>query len=733
MRHLSGHWIRFWGNFLSSEVYKKLPVMLVGVSVVFFNSISASFVFANPFDQSASSKPLAANPLVIWVEAEQAVATNFTDIYPATGLSGGRGLHFSTPDVDDVDRFSATFRFSTPQSGAYVLWSRRHLLYINEGTVPLINQLTRYIEMWWRIDGGAWHKPIVDPTPVNIGGAYPSAVGHLGFTRTGEADMAGKYIGWYLDDMVTLEVGEHEFEVRFHARQTTVTPLFRPYQHSFYGLLDAFAFAEPGYVPKGRIPSDFSIIPPSQPRAPKFGRIDLDATAIGDTIPNMADFNWAPSGTESDDAFLPLKPDLLRLCHLYNMAEVSIDSSGFMHFNWTRLDAAVDRIIQFGAEPYLCVGYTPSAISSMPADQPRGPVYGDPGMYPPNDFDAWEEVIYSTVYHLNVERKLGIRYWSIWNEPNNVFWQVWHILPWTTNIPILGRPLHELKKLYLYLKLYEHAARGALRADPSIMIGGPSVLCDGGPEDYVGSARLWITALAWWCKWQDVRLDFISVHLYAGSPDSSGPYTYGDLVRQIQQWTTFDENHVPEVIIDEWNAFSMEGGHDTITPYHAVWTMSALYEMMQAGVNHALYYHGGSGWPGIFRQPDNTPTPTYNMYRMLGMLEPAQIAVRSVPGDIGILASGSSGRITVLLWRFGTAARRVDLSINHEGSFEGTFLYQHFLIDEEHSNLRSPSQQADLEMIHQERLAETASGVIRISVDLPPTSLTLLQFEKAAE
>ncbi|HCQ04950.1 MAG TPA: hypothetical protein DIT99_31710, partial [Candidatus Latescibacteria bacterium] len=63
--------------------------------------------------------------------------------------------------------------------------------------------------------------------------------------------------------------------------------------------------------------------------------------------------------------------------------------------------------------------------------------------------------------------------------------------------------MHELKKLYLYLKLYEHAARGALRADPSIMIGGPSVLCDGGPQDYVGSVRLWITALAWWCKWED--------------------------------------------------------------------------------------------------------------------------------------------------------------------------------------------------------------------------------------
>ena len=155
--------------------------------------------------------------------------------------------------------------------------------------------------------------------------------------------------------------------------------------------------------------------------------------------------------------------------------------------------------------------------------------------------------------------------------------------------------------------------------------------------------------------------------------------------------------------------------------------------MMQDGVNHTLDCHGGYGWHGIFRQPENTPTPTYNMYRMLGMLEAEQIAVRSVPDDIGVLASGSSGRITVLLWRFGTAAHRVDLSINHDGSFEGTFLYQHFLIDEEHRNLRSSSQQADLEMIHQERLAETSSGVIRISVDLPPTSLTLLQFEKAAE
>jgi hypothetical protein len=731
MRHLSGRWIRFWRNFLFSELYKSLPSMLAGVSVILFNSIPAACAFADPDENIVSSDSLTTDPLVVWVEAEQASATNFTDLYPATGLSGGRGLHFSTPDVEYVDRFRATFPFSIPKSGAYVIWSRRHLLYINEGAIPLINQLTRYIEMWWRIDGGDWHKPVIDPTPVNIHGAYPSSVGHLGFTRTGEADMAGKYIGWYMDDMVDIDAGEHVFEVRFHARQTTVTPLLGRYQHSFYGLLDAFAFAEPGYVPKGRLRPGFAIDSPIQPRALEFSDIDIDATDHGEMIPNLVGFNWQPTGTESDKKMLPVKPHLLRLCHIYNMAEVSIDTVGNMHIDWSRLDGAIDRIIQFGAVPYLCVSYTPSAISSMPPDTPRGPVHGDPGMYPPSDFEAWEEVVYRTVYHLNVERKLDIKYWSIWNEPNNVFWQVWHILPWTSSIPIISGQLHEIKKLYLYLKLYEHAARGALRADPSILIGGPGVLCDGPVGDYVGSVRLWITALSWWCKLQDVRLDFISVHLYAGSPDSSGPSSYGDLVRRIQQWTTFDKDQVPEVIIDEWNAFSMEGGHDTIAPYHAVWTMSALYEMMQAGANHMVYYGAGDDWTGMFRPPDHIPTPTYNMYRMFGMLEPKQIAVRSAPDDIGILASGSPDRITVLLWRFGTATRRVDLSITHDESFYGSIRYQHFLINEDHSNLRSPSQRADLEVINQDLLTETSSGMIHISVDLPPTSLTLLQFEKA--
>lgn len=677
----------------------------------------------------AASDASTAGPLVIWVEAEQATATNFTDIYPALGLSGGKGLHFSTPEADEAGRFTASYRFSVPRAGDYVFWSRRHLLYIDTGLIPFINQLTRYIEFQWRFDGGEWHRPTVESTPVNTEGTYPSTVGHLGFTRTGEVDMAGKFIGWYLDDMVYLEAGEHEFEIRFKARQTTVTPLIRPYPHPFYGLLDAFAFAEPGYVPEGRVRPDFAIQSPATPRMPLPGHIDLDATTVTGNIPRLPGFNLNLTGDESDEVYRAVDPYLIRMCHLYNRADVSMDSTGKMQFDWTGLDMAVDNIIAFGAEPYLCVSYTPAAISSFPPDTPRGPVYGDPGMYPPADFEAWEEVVYRTVHHLNVERKLGIKYWTIWNEPNNVFWQVWHIMPWTDSLPYIGRTLHEFKKLYLYLKLYEHAVRGALRADPSIMVGGPGVLCDGGMMDYAGSVRLWITALAWWCELKDIRLDFISVHLYAGSPDSSGPYTYGDLIRRIAQWTTFGDR-TPEIIVDEWNAFSMEGGHDTVTPYHAVWTISALHEMMQAGASHSVYYGAGTGWTGIFRTPGMTPTPTYNMFRMYAMLDRNHIAVRSAPDDTEMLASVSSDRITVLLWRFGTTARRTELSIRHDGSFDGITTLQHYLVDETHSNLRYASENADLALVEQTELTGQSPGSIRISIDLPPTSLTLLQFEK---
>lgn len=719
MKRLSGRCSRLW----RSVRHSLAPYVSTVRFFLFFSGLALPVRAASVSPENV--------PVVIWLEAEHAVAANFTDIYPALGLSGGRGLHFSTSDFEQVARFTARFRFSVSKAGRYVLWSRRHLLYIDTGRWPLIDRLHRYIGMEWRVDDGPWRRPVVEPSPINTQGRYPSSIGHLGFTRTGDAETAGQYIGWYLDEAVDLTGGDHTFQVRFHVRQTTMTPLLRPGSHRYYGILDAFAFAEPGFVPRGRIAPDFARLsaPPPDPSPPKQS-IAIGVAASADTLPGVPGLSLVPDDPRLEAKYRDLHLGLIRLTHLYNLAEVSVNDSGRLSIDWTRLDSAVDHIFKLGSEPLMCIGYTPAVLSTMPPDTPRGPVAGDPGLYAPSDYALWEEVVYRTVRHCNVERGLNIRYWEVWNEPNNTFLQVWPVYGWTDKLPLIGATLEYVKKLIIYCNIYEHAARGAVRADPSIRIGGPTALCDGDVGDITGSAAWFVKAIAWWCAWRDLRLDFISLHLYAGSPDSISPEDYGQLIRSARRWAKVGNRAPEEVIIDEWNVFSMEGGHDTVTEYHAVWVMESLSAMMQAGARRNVYFGSGAGWPGLFDTERYTPTPAYNLFRMLAMLEPARIPAPLTHGDVRLIASRSQNRITVLAWRFGTTPVDVEWLLPDTGFGDRRPVrYRRFLIDAQHSNLRSPSQQAELEMVEEGRQA--ASTELRWTTRLPATSMTLLTFEPA--
>lgn len=693
------------------------PFLLIG---------STLSVFASTPDANFSRAPLT----VLWLEAEQSSRTNFTDIYPALGLSGGKGLHFSTATATDVEQFSAEYRFSVERPGQYVLWSRRHLLLINQPGLPLVNHLHRYIEMSWRVDGGDWHRPVTEPTPINVEGKYPSSVGHLGFTQTGDTETAGKNIGWYLDNVVELSSGVHTFEVRFHVRQSSVTPLLNQRVHRYYGLLDAFVFATPGYIPNGRLPPVFARFSNEKPEStPGVVTVTVNAMATQDTLPRLFGLHAFTPDTLMDQRYRALKPGLIRVTHLYNLADVTKDSANRITIDWTRLDAVVDQVYSLGGQPLLSLGYTPAVLSSFPVDVPRGPVAGDPGMYPPSDYRLWEEVVYLTVRHFNVERKLNIRYWEVWNEPNNVFLQVWPIWPWMDNLPLVGTFLEYAKKLFIYCQIYEYAARGAIRADASILIGGPTALCDGEVADPYGSARWWVPVLSWWSWLKGVRLDLITLHLYAGSPDSVSPQHYGNLINQARNWGTRPGYPPPEVIIDEWNAWSMEGGHDTITEYHAIWVAECLYEMLQSGAIHSVYFGTGVHWLGLFRGEPPSPTPTYNLLRMMALLEPVRLQTVTETKSPRVLASRSKDRVTLMAWRFGTEPVDVHWSVLHTGFAPGKPVrLRQYLVDESHSNLQGASGNAELELT-QTYLLDGTQSALDIQTRLSPNSATLLVLE----
>lgn len=184
---------------------------------------------------------------------------------------------------------------------------------------------------------------------------------------------------------------------------------------------------------------------------------------------------------QATTALQSIEPHFIRIDHLYDYYGVfQLGANGQPKYNWTELDRIVDAILASGAQPLMCLSYLPLALA-------EGSVYA-----PPSDLGKWEDLIYQTVYHFNVERQLGIRYWEVWNEPNvPSFW---------------NGTLDE------YLRMYEATARGARRADPAVLIGGPATAS---VERWLDMGlpyfeQNWINELSRFTQAHGLPLDFVS-------------------------------------------------------------------------------------------------------------------------------------------------------------------------------------------------------------------------------
>src|SRR6185369_2260407 len=99
-----------------------------------------------------------------------------------------------------------------------------------------------------------------------------------------------------------------------------------------------------------------------------------------------------------------LHPQFIRIDHIFDYYHVyQRDAAGNVTYDFSELDRVIDGIVAVNAKPFICLSYMPAALAS------NGPYS------PPTDWDAWESLVYQTVFHLNVERKLRIQYWEIWN------------------------------------------------------------------------------------------------------------------------------------------------------------------------------------------------------------------------------------------------------------------------------------------------------------------------------
>lgn len=208
-----------------------------------------------------------------------------------------------------------------------------------------------------------------------------------------------------------------------------------------------------------------------------------------------------------------LRPQYIRLDHLFDYYDVVSKDQGELTFNFTKLDQTVNDILAVGSRPLLALSYMPPSLSR------DGSVTS-----PPNDWNDWAKVVQTTIEHYSGknQRNLNNVYYEVWNEPD--YFGNW-----------------QLGKDPDYLLLYRYASLGAKAAKNT------NLFFLGGPATTHFQAK-WVRSLFI----SGNRLDFISWHHYGQDKEgfTKEVQTFEDLLSDYPQFVDIKR------LITEWGSDS---------------------------------------------------------------------------------------------------------------------------------------------------------------------------------
>lgn len=174
------------------------------------------------------------------------------------------------------------------------------------------------------------------------------------------------------------------------------------------------------------------------------------------------------------------------------------DGERFKERTFYRCGQVYDNILACGMKPFVELSFMPAALSENPE---HGEAFYGSIFTLPKDFDEWADYIKAFIRYL-IHRYTAVEvenwYFEVWNEP-------------------------DLKGMFFsgtqqdYFKLYEVTARAIKSVNKKLRVGGPST-----------SGSKWISSFVNFCKQNNVPIDFVSTHQYAGDPfigikDKGGP------------------------------------------------------------------------------------------------------------------------------------------------------------------------------------------------------------------
>ena len=304
-------------------------------------------------------------------------------------------------------------------------------------------------------------------------------------------------------------------------------------------------------------------------------------------------------------------------------------------------------------------------------------------VHPPKEFAKWADICCNVIRHYNEGWAGGfrhnIRYWEIWNEPEN------QPAMWTGTDD-------------QYFQLYEVTAKAIKARWPDLKVGGPSLGYTGEFKDGKFKAGDFLLRFLRHCRDRQVPLDFFSWHRYTQDPSDAARRARA--MRQLldEHGFTKAESHFNEwnfLPNEDWRPMMKEGQGlmreqwcaEMRGPKGAAFATWVLMSLQDAPVDMANYYTAEIQMFGMFNF-NGVPQKTFYAFKAFRALldtpqrvQTPQCEVGRVAACAGLNAEGT--RAAVLLSNFNTADGAGNLAVR-DLPWKAPTGFELYLVDANH-------------------------------------------------
>ena len=314
-------------------------------------------------------------------------------------------------------------------------------------------------------------------------------------------------------------------------------------------------------------------------------------------------------------------------------------------YDFTFTDCLITALMDAKVEPFFRLGVTIENDMTIKAYR----------IHPPKDPEKWAVICEKVIRHYTEGWADGfrynIRYWEIWNEPDNHFDPKINQM-WT------GTPEE-------YYKLYNITAKHLKKCFPHLKIGGYSscgfyAIAAPSPareQSYLGFFDNFLRSV----KENGAPLDFFSWHSYAGISDTMKFAAYAR--EQLDKYGFTDT----ETTCNEWNPeVNLRG-----TGRHAALVTGMMLAMQNSPLDSAMFYdarYGVSIYGSMFNPMTAAPFPAYYGFLAFNELYLLGTQAEVCCDDEGVYAlaayKGTEGCIVLA----NTSAADVPLKLEMDGA-----------------------------------------------------------------